>query len=195
MLCSPSPQTQQKSHLRVERFIQNIYSTLAEELKPPKGARKPPHNWVKQKERQEPRWDQHSREGAVKEERNPHPGKPPNRWGDQLRRRDRKVGEKSTAAGRRRAEQSESHTDHLHHCPRHQSLRHLGGGRALRLRLWQSVPRRGLGLAVWRQPAGLGSSVPWVREWDTTAKGTWEEVWAHRRSKVPLLGRARGEGP
>ena len=31
-------------------------------------------------------------------------------------------------------------------------------------------------------------------EWKTTAKRTWEEVWAHRRNKMPLLGRARGGG-
>ena len=34
--------------LHVEKFTQNI-STLAEDLKPPKRARNPPHNWVKQK--------------------------------------------------------------------------------------------------------------------------------------------------
>ena len=27
----------------------NMYCTLAEDLKPPKRARKPPHNWVEQK--------------------------------------------------------------------------------------------------------------------------------------------------
>ena len=31
-------------------------------------------------------------------------------------------------------------------------------------------------------------------EWNATAEGTWEKVWAHRRSKAPLLGRARGGG-
>ena len=36
--------------------------------------------------------------------------------------------------------------------------------------------------------------MPWDEEHSATAKGTWEEVWAHRRSKVPLLGRARGRG-
>ena len=44
-----------------------------------------------------------------------------------------------------------------------------------------------------RQPEGLGSSVPRAVEQSARAKGTWEEVWAHRRSKAPLLGRARGE--
>ena len=37
----------------------------------------------------------------MKEKRNPHPGKPPNRPGDQLRRRDLKVAEKSAIAGLR----------------------------------------------------------------------------------------------
>ena len=52
------------------------------------------------------RMDQHSQEGAVKDERNPHPGKPPNRWGDQpgwwgkLR-----ASEKSTADRLRREKQ------------------------------------------------------------------------------------------
>ena len=49
-------------------------------------------------------------------------------------------------------------------------------------------------MAVWRQPEGLGSGVPWDGEQNTTAKGTWEEIWAHRRSESPLLGRARGGG-
>ena len=34
--------------------------------------------------------------------------------------------------------------------------------------------------------------MPWAEEWNTTSKGTWEEVWVHWRSKVRLLGRARG---
>ena len=31
-------------------------------------------------------------------------------------------------------------------------------------------------------------------ELNATAEGTWEKVWARRRGKVPLLGRARGGG-
>ena len=96
--------------------------------------------------------------------------------------------EKSTAAGLRRAKQSESHTDRAYHHPQKPYLR----GCALRLRLWRSAPGRGLGLTVWRQPKGLGSSVPWAGEWSATAEGTQEEVWAWRRSKASLLGRARG---
>ena len=38
----------------------------------------------------------------------------------------------------------------------------------------------------------LGSSAPQAGEQSTTAEGTQEEVWTHRRSKAPLLGRARG---
>ena len=41
---------------------------------------------------------------------------------------------------------------------------------------------------------GLGSSVLQVGEWNATAEGTWEKVWARRRSKAPLLGRVRGGG-
>ena len=44
----------------------------------------------------------------MKEKRNPYSDKPPNQWGNQLRWRDCKVAEKSTAAGLRRAKQSES---------------------------------------------------------------------------------------
>ena len=33
-----------------------------------------------------------------------------------------------------------------------------------------------------------------TQEQNTTAKGTWEEIWAHRRSKGPLLRRTRGGG-
>ena len=47
---------------------------------------------------------------------------------------------------------------------------------------------------MWRQPEGLESSAPWDGERNATAEETWEEVWAHRRSKVPLLGMARGGG-
>ena len=92
------------------------------------------------------------------------------------------------------AKQSKSCTDHLHHHPRHHSLRYSGWGWALRLRFWRSVLGKGLGLAVWRQPEGLGSGATWAGEQKTTAEGTWEEVWAHRRSKVPLLGKVRGGG-
>ena len=77
------------------------------------------------------------REGAVKEKRNPHPGKPPNQWGAQLRWRDLKVAKESAAAALRRAKQRESRTEYLHHHPRHHSLRCSGRGWVLRLRLWR----------------------------------------------------------
>ena len=51
-------------------------------------------------------------------------------------------------------------------------MRRLGGGWALRLRLQWSVPRSELSLAVWRQPEGLGSSVPQAGEKNTTAEET-----------------------
>ena len=41
---------------------------------------------------------------------------------------------------------------------------------------------------------GLGGGVPWAGEWNATAEGTWEEIWALRRSKGPLSARARGGG-
>ena len=58
-----------------------------------------------------------------------------------------------------------------------------------------------MGLAVWGQPEGLRSSVPWAGEqcamtgeWNAMAERTWEEVWAFKRSKEPLLWRAREGG-
>ena len=74
--------------------------------------------------------------GAVKEERNPHPGKLPNQLGDQPRQRDLNVSEKSTAAGLTKAKQSESRTNHWYHLPGHHSPRHSDRGWVLRLRLW-----------------------------------------------------------
>ena len=81
--------------------------------------------------------------------------------------------------------------DHLHHCPGHHSLRCSGRDWALRLRLQRSVLGRGLGLGVWRYPERLGSGVPQDGEWNTTAEGTWEEIWAWEAS---LFGRVRRGG-
>lgn len=54
MLRTPSPtNTSKKPHLYVEQFAQNIYRTLAEELKTPRRARNPPHNWEEQKKNRE----------------------------------------------------------------------------------------------------------------------------------------------
>ena len=41
---------------------------------------------------------------------------------------------------------------------------------------------------------GLESGELRAEEWNDTAEGTQEEVWACRRSKLPLLGRVRGGG-
>ena len=69
---------------------------------------------------------------------------------------------KSTVVGLRFEKQSEIQTDHLNYWHNHQKLRHLGGGWALRLRLWRLVHRSRLGFVVWRQHGGLGSSALWV---------------------------------
>ena len=50
-------------------------------------------------------------------ERNLHPGRLINCWGEQLRQRDLKASEKSAAVGLRRAKQSERCTDHQYHYP------------------------------------------------------------------------------
>ena len=36
--------------------------------------------------------------------------------------------------------------------------------------------------------------MPQAREWSDTAEAMWEEAWAFRRSKEPLLGRVKGGG-
>ena len=90
--------------------------------------------------------------------------------------------------------EKELHRPSLLPSPRHHSLRRLSRGWVLRIRLQRSVERRGLKLAVWRWPEGLESSAAWAGEWSATAKGTQEEVWLYRKTKPPLLGRARGGG-
>ena len=42
---------------------------------------------------------------------------------------------------------------------------------ALKLRLWRSGLGRGLGLAVWGEPKGLRSAVPWAGEQCATGWG------------------------
>ena len=112
----------------------------------------------------------------------------------QLRQKDLKVTTKRAVAGLRRAKQSEGQTGYLHHHPGHHSRKHLGVDWGLRLRLQRSLPGRGIRLAVWRQPEGLGSGVPQAGEQSAIAEGTQDKVWAYRRNKVPLLGRVRGRG-
>ena len=66
--------------------------------------------------------------------------------------------------------------DHLHHTTGHHSLRHLGRCWALRLRLWRYVLGRRLGLVLWGQLEGLGSSFSHAGEKNARAKKTEEEV-------------------
>ena len=83
--------------------------------------------------------------------------------------------EKSAAVGLRSKKQSESRTDHLNYWHSHQKPRCSGWGRAPRLRLQEVSPqelagigsvetvwgtrKQLVGLAVQRQPEGLGSHV------------------------------------
>ena len=73
--------------------------------------------------------------------------------------------EKSTEAGLRREKQRERAAQTISTtAPRHHSLRYSGGNWVLRSRLQKPVLGRGLGLAEWRQPEGLGSRVPQSRK-------------------------------
>ena len=94
------------------------------------------------------------------------------------------LGKKPSSQSEECKAEREGGTDQKYHCATHRSLRQLGGGCVLRLGLLRSVPGRGLGLAVWKEPEG-------ARGWSTTAKGVQEEAWAHQRSKVSLLGSER----
>ena len=72
------------------------------------------------------------------------------------------------------------------------SLRCLGRGWALRLRLWRvSYGERTSMETVWRQPEGARECCAKAGDLSATAHGIQEEVWPHRRSKAPLLGRAK----
>ena len=111
--------------------------------------------WERETRKKESGWDQHSWEGAVKEERNPLPRRLPNWQRDQPGwRGSLNASENISAAVQMRTKERKSHTDHQYQRSRHHSLGHLSGCWALRLRQWRSVLRRGLGLAVWRQPEG-----------------------------------------
>ena len=66
----------------------------------------------------------------------------------------------------------------------------MGAGTEIQALEVRSEERARVGLR--RQPEGLGSTEQWAGEWSTIAEATLEEVWAHRRSKVPLLGKRRG---
>jgi len=71
-------------------------------------------------------------------------------------------------------------------------MRHAGGGWALGLRLQRSVAGRGLGLAVWRQPEGLGSGVPYAGEWNARAMRTQVE---EQQAAIVGQGERRRGGP
>ena len=120
----------------------------------------------------------------MKEKRKPHPGKQPNSWKDSPKWRDLKVANKSPAVGLRTAKHSERGTDCLNHQPGLHNLRCSGGGLMLRLRIQRSVPGRGLGLVVWRQPKGLRIRAPQAGEQYAMGWG----VEHHSRGKL-------GEGP
>ena len=154
-------------------------------------ARKPPCNWVGQKEKRESKelgQGLHSREGAV-EERFLHPGKSPHGQGDQpgwsghqsLR------GECSNQFAGGKME-SDLQGSGYHH-PTLPSLRRpsagVGRGWVLKLRLQRSDPGKGSRLAAWRQHDEAGV-------WQLSMHK--KEAWARQRGKAPLLGGTRGEG-
>ena len=93
--------------------------------------------------------------------------------------------EKSSAAGLRRAKQTESCLDDQNHCPEHHSLGHSGGGWTLRLGLWRLDAGKGLGLAVCKQPEGAGEQC-------TTAEGMWRGGLGPPEKQGTIIGRARG---
>ena len=47
---------------------------------------------------------------------------------------------------------------------------------------------------MWGQPEGQRSSALQAGEWNATAEGTQEKVWAYKRSQSPLLGGGGGRG-
>ena len=86
---------------------------LAEDLKPPKRARNPPHNWVEQKEKKK-RERKGIKMGPALLRGSCERGR---RWGDHLRWRDLKASEKRATAGMRREKQREVYRQ-LVPCPR-----------------------------------------------------------------------------
>ena len=98
-----------------------------------------------------------SQEGSVKEERNLHPWRPPDRSA-RMEGEPQSLGEKCSCQTEEGKAERELHRPSVPHCQVYHSLRQLGGGWALRLRLWRSVPRRGLELAM--RGTGSGASQP-----------------------------------
>ena len=130
----------------------------------------------------------------MKEERNPHSGKPPNQQRDQLRQRDLKVSKKSTAAGLRRAKQRESCTDHRSHCPHTPQPEMLGQELGAETQAPEVSSRQNtrLGCGETARGAKEQCSMGWGVEHHS--RGNLGGGLACRRSKVPLLGRVRGGG-
>ena len=100
--------------------------------------------------------------------------------------------EKSSAAGLRRAKQSERYIDNQYNLLGHHSLRHWEGGKVLRLRLQRSVPD--YGWLYGDSLRELGSGVPRPGEQSATAEGNWEEVWACREARCHCWGGQEEEG-
>ena len=154
---------------------------LAEDLKPPKRARNPSHNWEKKKRNED---------GTSIPEREPLKRKGTHALGSH-RTADGEMGrDGGTSKSRRKAQQLDGGQSREKTAktictttPGHHSLRWSARGCMLRLRLWRSVPGRQLGFALWRQPEGLGSDVPQAGELSATVPRTLEEVWACRRNK------------
>ena len=125
----------EKSQLHVEQFSRNIYGTLTENLETLQRARNPPHNWVEQKEKKIER-EKKNQDRTRTILRELLKRKSTQTWErhltDQEISCDRGTSKcpcrENSSAGLRRAKQSESCTDHLHHCSGHHSLRSSGGG-------------------------------------------------------------------
>ena len=109
-----------KNHLHVEQFTQNIYWTLADDLKPQKRARNPSHNWVEQKAKRQKREKIGIRMGSALRELWKKKGictlgdHPTDREMSQ-ERENLEAWEKILATRLGTARQSESHTDHQYH--------------------------------------------------------------------------------
>ena len=166
MLTLSHKHTHKKTHLHVKRLAQNSNWMLAEELKPPKMARISWYYSVKQEKRGE--WEKGNQDWT---------GAPEREWWrrkgthtleslliegkiNQVRGISRHWEKHSSRSDNWKAEWEPNRSSEL--LAQSQKLRSSGGGWKLRPRLWRLVPRSGLGMVVWRQPEGLGSSVSWV---------------------------------
>ena len=99
-----------QTHLHVEWLAQNTYWMLAEDLKPPKRTKNPPHNRVQQKEKKGIGTEPALLIVSCETEKDSAPWKATNWQGNQLGQRSKlKASEKSTSAGWRREKQRETH--------------------------------------------------------------------------------------